>query len=385
MLRAYLPPFIIAAIIAGGLTYYIKSLAEKFKLVDQPSPRKIHPKPTPRLGGLAIALAFLIVLIGYTLASHRLEFSGFKTFFLDKRLIGVVSGLIILIVVGILDDIRGVKAWKKLFWHIAAACCVIAFGVTISYIRLPFGLHLNLANISLPFTLFSTTYHLVLWGDLVAVFWIVLLINTLNFLDGLDGLASGVSVITSGVIFFLALSLGQDANALLAVLIGGVALGFLPWNFNPARIFMGDTGSMTLGYLLGVLSIISGGKLATAFLVLGIPLLDVGWVILRRIFTGRSPCQADKRHLHHRLLTAGLTQRQAVIVLYFIAATFGIVAVLAGTREKIQAVIALLVLMLFLAITLVILEYRKKRLNPPKADRPVAEGDQGREQDEGIL
>jgi len=369
MLRAYLPPFIIAALISGGLTYYIKTIALKFKLVDQPAPRKIHTKPIPRLGGLAIVIAFLLLLIGYTLASHRLEFSGFKILFLDKRLVGVILGLIILMVVGVLDDIRGVKAWKKLFWHIIAAGCVIAFGVTISFLRLPFGLHVDLTNISLPFTIFGSTFHLVLWGDLVAIFWIVLLINTLNFLDGLDGLASGVSVITSAVIFFLALSLSQDSNALLAILIGGVALGFLPWNFNPAKIFMGDTGSMTLGFLLGVLSIISGGKLATAFLVLGIPLLDVGWVILRRLFSRRSPFQADTKHLHHRLLTAGLSQRQAVIILYFIAAAFGVVAVLAGTKEKIQATLVLLGLMVVFAIALVILEYRKRR----------------REQDERIL
>jgi len=361
MFRAYLPPFIIAALISGGLTYYIKTLAEKFKIVDQPSPRKIHPKPTPRLGGLAIVAAFLIVLIGYTLASHRLEFSGLHLWFLDKRLVGVILGLIVLMIIGILDDIRGMKPWSKLFWHIIAAGTVVAFGMTISYLRLPFGLHLDLTNLSIPFTLFNTTYTIVLWGDLVAIFWIVLLINTLNFLDGLDGLASGIAVITGAVVFFLALSLGQDSNALLAVLIAGVAFGFLPWNFNPARIFMGDTGSMTLGYLLGVLSIISGGKLATAFLVLGIPLLDVGWVFLRRIFSGRSPFQADKRHLHHRLLTAGFTQRQAVIVLYIIATIFGIVAVLAGTSQKIQAVVALLILMIIFAIALVILEYRKKR------------------------
>jgi len=361
MLRAYLPPFIIAALICGGLTYYIKTMALKFKIVDQPEPRKIHTKPIPRLGGLAIVIGFLLLLVGYTLASHRLEFSGFKIWFIDKRLVGVIIGLIILTIVGILDDIRGIKAWKKLFWHIVAAGFVIAFGVTISYLRLPFGLHVDLTNITLPFTLFGTTYHVVLWGDLVAVFWMVLLINTLNFLDGLDGLASGISVITAAVIFFLALSLGQDSNALLAILIGGVALGFLPWNFNPAKIFLGDTGSQVLGFLLGVLSIISGGKLATAFLVLGIPLLDVGWVVLRRLFSHRSPFQADTKHLHHRLLTAGLTQRQAVIILYFIAASFGVVAVLAGTQEKIQAVIALLILMAIFAIALVILEYRRRR------------------------
>ncbi|MGA2666762.1 MAG: MraY family glycosyltransferase [Patescibacteria group bacterium] len=361
MIQNYLAPFVVAALISGGLTGYVKTLAAKLNLVDHPAPRKIHSKPVPRLGGVAIVLAFLIVLIGYALASPRLSFSPFKFWVVDKRLIGVLVGLIILLITGLIDDIKGVKAWKKLFWHIVAAAAVVAGGISISYLRLPFGSHINLTQIQFPIRLFDQTYHFVLWGDLLAVFWIVLLINTLNFLDGLDGLAAGVSVITGLVIFFLAISLGQDANALLAILIAGVAFGFLPWNFNPAKIFMGDSGSMALGFLLGVSSIISGGKLATAFLVLGIPVLDVGWVVLRRIIAGRSPFEADKGHFHHRLLTAGLSQRQAVIMLYLIASAFGVVAVIASTQEKIQAVISLVVLMLILAAILVYLGWRKKK------------------------
>ncbi len=361
MIRAYLPPFILAALITGGLTYYSKALAEKFGLLDAPAPRKVHARPTPRLGGMAIVGAFLLLLIAYTLASGRLDFSGLKIWFFDRYLFGVIIGLLIIAGVGILDDIRGVKPWKKLIWQIAASIVVVGFGVSISYIRLPFGLHVDLTGLNFAYNIFGHSFNVVFFADLVAVFWIVLLINTLNFLDGLDGLASGVSFITCAVIFFLAISLGQDANALLAILIAGVAFGFLPWNFNPAKIFMGDTGSMVLGYLLGILSIISGGKLATAFLVLGIPLLDVGWVVLRRLLTGHSPFQADSGHLHHRLLTAGLSQRQAVIFLYLIAAVFGTVAVLAGTTQKIQAILALMILMVIFALSLVILEYRKKR------------------------
>src|SRR3990167_4578918 len=322
MLRAYLPPLILAAIISGGLTYYVKILAEKFKWFDYPSPRKVHAKPVPRLGGVAIVIAFLIVLIGYTLASDRLNFSGFQILHIDKRLVGVLLGLIILLIVGIFDDIRGVKPWKKLFWHFVAAGMVVLYGLSIQYLRLPFGEHLDLTSLQIPISIFNYHYTFIVWGDLLSIFWIVLLINTFNFLDGLDGLAPGIAFITAIVIFFLSILLGQDANALLALLIAGVALGFLGWNFYPARIFLGDSGSMSLGFLIAVLSIISGGKLATAFLVLGIPVLDVGWVLLRRLFSGQSPFVADKRHLHHRLLTAGLTQKQAVIVLYLIAIIF---------------------------------------------------------------
>lgn len=361
MIRAYLPPLIIAAIIAGGLTYYVKILAERFKWFDFPSPRKVHPKPIPRLGGVAIVIAFLIVLIGYTLASERLNFSGFEIIFMDKRLVGVILGLLILLIVGIFDDIRGVKPWKKLFWHFVAAGMVVLFGLSIQYLRLPFGEHLDLTTWQIPISIFDFHYTFVVWGDLLTIFWIVLLINTFNFLDGLDGLASGISFITAMVIFFLSVLLGQDANALLAVLIAGVTLGFLGWNFYPARIFLGDSGSMSLGFLIGVLSIISGGKLATAFLVLGIPVLDVGWVVMRRLFSGQSPFVADKRHLHHRLLTAGLTQRQAVVALYLVAIIFGTVAVVASTQAKITATAILLGLMVTLAIVLIVLEWKKKR------------------------
>jgi len=218
---------------------------------------------------------------------------------------------------------------------------------------------LDLTTLKIPISLFGHGFTFVVWGDLLTMFWIVLLINTMNFLDGLDGLAAGISFVTAMVIFFLSVLLVQDATALLAILIAGVTLGFLPWNFYPAKIFLGDSGSMSLGFLLAVLAIISGGKLATAFLVLGLPVLDVGWVALRRIFEGRSPFLADKKHFHHRLLTAGMSQRQAVIFLYCISVVFGAIAVLARTKEKITAVLVLLALAGALALVLIVLEWRK--------------------------
>lgn len=362
MLKAYLPPFIIAALMSGGLTYYIKVIAQKKKIYDLPAPRKIHDKPIPRLGGVAMVSAFLILTIGYALASPRLTFVPFKIWFMDKHLLGVLIGFLVLLVVGIVDDIRGVTAWKKLFWHIVAAAMVVAFGIGTDYLRLPGGLHVNLNTWIMPINLFGSHFNFVVWGDLLTIFWIVLMINTLNFLDGLDGLAGGISLIAAVVLFFLSYSLGQFSSALLCLIFAGVVFGFLPWNFHPAKIFMGDSGSMFLGYILGVLSVISGGKLATAFLVLGIPVLDVGWVALRRIFSGHSPFQADKLHFHHRLLTTGLTQRQAVIFLYLISASFGILAVFSSTTaKKVQAVTWLLILMVILAATLVFLEWRRRR------------------------
>ena len=360
MLRLYLPAFIISALICGGLTYYVKMIAIKLKLFDLPAPRKIHPNPLPRLGGVAIVLAFLIVLLGYVFASQRLNFGGGSFFQIDKKIIGMALGLIILLVVGVIDDIRGVAPLPKLFWQITSAVVVVAFGVSISFLRLPFGEHINLTEPVFNFCLSGKCFQIEILADLLSIFWIVLLVNTFNFLDGLDGLADGIALIGVGVIFFLSVSLGQDANALLAVIIAGVALGFLPWNFNPAKIFLGDSGSMALGYLLAVLAMISGGKLATSFLVLGIPVLDVGWVVLRRVFMGRSPMLADKKHLHHRLLTAGFSQRWAVIFLYIISLIFGLVALMSTTQTKITAMIILIGLMTTLAFFLVVLELKRR-------------------------
>ncbi|AKM82114.1 TPA: undecaprenyl/decaprenyl-phosphate alpha-N-acetylglucosaminyl 1-phosphate transferase [Candidatus Berkelbacteria bacterium] len=357
----YVAPFVVAALISGGLTYSVIKVAQKFGWADFPSPRKVHTTPTPRLGGVAIVVAFLCLAIGYNLVSTRLNFGSAHIFMFDKKLFGALLGILILLVIGVVDDIRGMKPWQKLIGHFLAAAMVVAFGVSTNYIRLPGGLHVELTNLVYPITLFTHTYHFVVFGDLLTVFWIVLMINTMNFLDGLDGLASGVSLIAGIAIFFLSLSLGQPAAALLAIIFSGAVFGFLPWNFNPAKIFMGDSGSMFLGYMLGVLSVISGGKLATAFLVLGIPLLDVVWVVLRRLTHGKSPFVADRMHLHHRLLAIGFSQRQAVVILYFAAAAFGVVAVLSGTEEKIQALFWLLGIMAILIIVLLILQWRRGR------------------------
>lgn len=362
MLKAYLPPFVVAALIAGGLTYYVKIFAQKWGLFDWPAPRKVHRQPTPRLGGLALVISFLIVTVGYLLASKRLTFGGAKFWFFDERLTGVFIGLAILTIVGIIDDVRGMAAWKKLIWQIMAAWAVVAFGITITYLRLPGGWHWELAHWVVPFSLAGWQFNFIVWGDLLTIFWIVLMINTLNFLDGLDGLAGGVALISALVISALSFFLGQYAGALLSLIFAGAVFGFLPWNFQPAKIFMGDSGSMFLGYMLGVLSVISGGKLATAFLVLGIPVLDVGWVALRRIFAGQSPFLSDKLHLHHRLLTFGLSQRQAVIFLYLVSAIFGILAVFAATTDKkFQLISYLIVFMIMLAAALIFWQWRRQR------------------------
>ncbi len=180
------------------------------------------------------------------------------------------------------------------------------------------------------------------------VVWVVFMINVLNWLDGLDGLVGGVSLIATVVLYLLAIKpeVNQLSMSVLAIILAGALVGFLPFNFFPAKIFLGDSGSQVLGFLLAVFAIISGGKLATAFLVLGVPILDVIWVIARRMLSRQPVYKADSFHLHHRLIRAGLTQKQTVVVFYTISAAFGIIALQTQSIGKLVAALVLIGIMI---------------------------------------
>ncbi len=363
----YIWLFLAAGILSFIFTLIVKKWATKWKIYDWPAPRKVHGRPTPRLGGLAFfASFFILILIFLIWRPELIRFSDWLWFsgFIDKRLFGVLLGAVILIVVGVIDDIKGLSPLTKLSWQIIAALIVIASGVGIEVIRNPFGgplIHLDQWQI--PFQLWGQTYHFVVLGDLFVLIWIVAMINVLNFLDGLDGLAAGVSFIAFLTLFSLSLApdVGQIHIALVCIILAGALIGFLPQNFYPAKIFMGDSGSMFLGYMIAVLAVVSGGKVATSLLVLGFPILDGLWVIGRRFLAKRSPFLADKKHLHHRFLAVGLNQRQAVLAIWFLTAVFGIVALLSETREKFIALMCLLGLMVVLAVILVVVEWKKEQ------------------------
>ena len=208
-----------------------------------------------------------------------------------------------------------------------AGALLAASTVLVPYLSNPFGAPIQLG----------------VWTYAFVIFWIVGLINVINFLDGLDGLAGGISLIATTVLYLLAIKpeIAQSSMSVLAIILIGALAGFLPFNFSPAKIFLGDSGSQVLGFLLAVFAIISGAKLATAFLVLGVPILDVAWVIARRILEHKPVYQADRYHLHHRLLRAGLSQKQAVLLLYTVSAAFGIVALQTHTYGKFIAVLVL--------------------------------------------
>ena len=361
----YLFIFIIAIIVSYFLTKWVRRFAIEKKIYDLPAPRKIHHKPIARLGGAAIFLTFIILIALVFIYNKNLISFSKKEFFgpIDIKFFGVFLGSLVLFIVGIFDDVKSLKPEVKFVWQLIAAMVLIVFGVTLDYIRNPFGGFIFLNHLNIPIAIFGHPFQLVFWSSIFIIFWVVLMINVVNWLDGLDGLAAGVCFIAFVILFFLSLrpEINQASLAILCVIFAGALIGFLTNNFYPAKIFMGDSGSMILGYYLAVFSILSGAKVATAFLVLGIPILDAVWVISRRILRGQSPWIADQKHLHHRLLSVGFSQRQAVLVIYGISLIFGLSALfLDSTRDKFTIIIGLLIFMIIVAGVLVYFERRKE-------------------------
>ncbi len=300
-----LATFLTAFVVANLLTPLTIRLATRWGFLDQPAPRRVHCTPTPRHGGLPLAIAFLAALT-VTLPFPRTDSQELT------RLAGLAIGLSIIALVGAYDDARELKPLPQFVAQFLAAGIAIASGVLIKEVNAPFGLLSNLPTwFAVPFTLF----------------WIVGMMNTINWLDGLDGVAAGVTLIASGVLFLHTFRLGQLSLALLPLALAGAVLAFLLFNFPPAKIFLGS-GAPLLGFTLAVLSVIGGTKAGTALLVLAIPILDVAWQILNRARTGHSPFAADRGHLHHRLYDAGVSNRTIVALYYALSVIFGALALI---------------------------------------------------------
>lgn len=354
----YFLPFLGALVFSLALTGFAKSIGEKFGFVSTPRARDVHKKPVPRIGGVAIFLSYILVsLFLYLFVYEKTLLSSDFT----HHLIGIWLGGLLISGTMLLDDIIGLRAYKKLGIQIAVALVVIASGIGIDSLSNPFGPTLNLNSVYIPlFTYGGIVYHFSLWSDLLTMVWLVGMMNVINFVDGVDGLAGGISAIAALTIFQLSLLIGQPNTAMVAVILAGSVLGFLVWNFPPAKIFMGDCGSMFLGFMLGVLPLISGGKLATVFLVLGFPIVDGILVAVGRIARGKNPLTTpDKTHLHHRLLGAGFSQRQAILLIYILAIAFGWVALRASSLGKIVASLILCALIAIFILTLTYLRTRK--------------------------
>ncbi len=327
---------VFAFVLAFVLTYLVKAFCYKVGWLDKPAARRVHTKAVPRLGGVAMFLAFAIVsLLFYTpgpnLNAHANELTIYWL---------LIAGGALMVLVHAYDDILGLGPWPKLLAQTIAVIIILGpwidgtfHGILLFTLNNPFGV--EHFNPNLPWFREPTLFLVVQNSDialaaipaiLLTWFWTVGMMNTVNWIDGMDGLATGVVGITALFITLISFILHQYSIAVLSAIFTGAVFGFLPHNWNPAKIFMGDTGSMFLGLALAVLSIMGGAKLALALMVLGIPILDVAVVILNRIRRGQSPVHYDKTHLHHRLMATGLSVKQICYLFYGVAIIFGLLA-----------------------------------------------------------
>ena len=329
-------PFIIALAATTVLTFFTIPLVKKWKILDDPKlhkhPAIIHTKPVPRGGGIPLYLGVLIASIFFISFGQTI----FAIFFAGLLVLGV----------GLLDDklnsqSKDVSPYTRTLVQILAAIIVVASGVTIPFITNPFGqgvFHLDSIKFTLSFL--HITFHL---SDIISVIWLVWVMNMLNWSKGVDGQMPGIVAISAIVIGILSLKLnpagqGQLVDAQLSFIIAGAAIGFLFFNFYPAKIFPGF-GATSLYLLLGVASILTSAKLATAILVMGVPLVDSVFTIMRRVFSKKSPFHGDKKHLHHILLKLGYSQRQIALFYWIISGILGMISFLLESRSKVFAIL----------------------------------------------
>lgn len=328
----YFYSFFSSFILSIVITPLIILIARKFQVIDIPKePRKLHQKPTPLLGGLAIFLSFTITLLIFLYFGYVMD----KTIHFQS-IIAIIVGGLVLQVGGIIDDTYNIKPLRQIVFPIIASFVIIFFGIQISFVTNPFG---------------GVMHIIPLAGIVLTFLWLMGMMYTMKFLDGLDGLATGEAIIASIIIFIVSLfwDVKQSGTSLLSLMVAGSALGLLVYNFYPAKIFLGEGGSVFLGFILGVLSIISGSKVATAILIMGLPIIDTLWVIIKRIQEKKSPFVGDRKHFHFKLLERGMNQRQAVFFIYAITTMFGILSLFLGTNGKIFS-IAILIILSFVLI-----------------------------------
>lgn len=346
---AWVLSFTVTLLITPVIIWWAKSR----KILDYPSSkRKIHMKPMPLLGGLAVFLGVNSILALYFFFSSAFEMGNL----LPKHLLGVLIGSVILMVGGYLDDKKNLKPLQQILFPFAAISVVIISGIGINSMTNIIGDGVwQLDTIKTTLLWYDgLPYRITLFADIFTFVWMFGMIYTTKLLDGLDGLVSGIGVIGGLFIFITAVTNDpvQGDVALLAILFIGSLFSFLLFNFNPASIFLGEGGSTYVGFMLGVLSIISGSKVAVTLLLMGIPVLDVSWTIVRRLWEGKNPFRAaDRKHLHHRLLDAGMSVRQAVLFLYALALIFGIAILVLQPMAFGVLIVGIIVLLAFILVT----------------------------------
>ena len=329
---------IVAFLISFSATPTVIALAHRIKAIDVPKDaRRVHKKPIPLIGGLAIFYGFIISVMCFAV--------------IDYETMGILIGSVIMVTVGVIDDMRDLNAKVKLIFQIIAALVVVYFGVDMEYVANPFSRWFGAPYINLG-----------MWSIPLTVIWIVGVTNAVNLIDGLDGLAVGVSSIASVTLLSLTIVSKNLNVAIIAAALAGAGFGFLPYNFNPAKIFMGDTGSTFLGFVLacilvqGIMKMYALISIAVPVLILGLPIFDTLFAIIRRALTGKPIMSPDRGHLHHRLLDMGFSQRQTVMILYTLTSILCLTAVVMSLKDALRGLILVCAVLGILLVSLAVME-----------------------------
>lgn len=338
----------------------------KHNIVDIPKDsRRIHSKPMPRIGGLAIVISMVVGFLIYFLFTKNIE-----SIALGKKFLGYAIGAFFIFLMGFIDDVYGLRARYKFWFQLAAAIVVFAFGIRVSGFKIPF--------------IQEETIALSTWLDFIlTTVWIICITCALNLIDGLDGLSAGIASIAgiSLLIIFLATSASLEAIIITAVFVGAL-LGFLPFNFNPAKTFMGDVGSNFLGFTLSVVSMLGFAKgytiiaILAPILALGVPIFDTLFAMIRRILKGQPPLKPDGAHIHHRLIKMGFTQRQAVLLLYTLSTILCMVAVLIISADFWKIFLLILAFICFVLLEFISMVKEKKDRENPEINKNFSTGEE---------
>jgi len=353
MMYKYVILFIASALSAFLITPLVKRIAHMAGAVDIPKDeRRVHKKPILRMGGLAIYIPFVIITL-FILGN-------------DRHVIGIIIGGTLIAAMGAVDDIRPLKPVTKLIVQIIAAIILILFGISVKSITMPFLQDNASASVTTGILCIPIT-----------IIWVVGITNAINLIDGLDGLACGISMISSLALMYVAYLCGRETPLLLNVILSGACLGFLPYNFNPASIFMGDTGSQFLGFTLAAVSMLGAIKSTTAVVVavpilaIGIPIYDTLFAMLRRKLNNKPMMEADRGHMHHRLLDMGLSQKQVVLIMYAVSILLGMASIAAiklTSRRSYELLIFVCAFVIAIAIEFGVFS-QKDNANADKEDR----------------
>ena len=336
VIPALVAGFVLAFIVSLGLTPLVRKFARRRGMVDRPEARRVNTRTVARGGGVAIAVGFISV----SLLMLGINF-GLGLKFVEQtkgvgpaQLAALLGGGALAAGIGLLDDVYQLRARYQFVGQFVLAGVAVALGVSVTIVNLPFAangtLHIDVGIIAAAIT----------------VIWIVGMVNSINFIDGLDGLSTGIALIAAVTLGTISLGIApiEPLIALLCFILAGALAGFLRWNFHPASIFSGTSGVMVVGYSLAILSILGAGKVAVAALVLGVPIMDTFWIVIRRVASGRSPFAADRNHIHHRLLDLGLSHRGTVLLIYVVCILLAVLSLVLSGTNQMYAFLGLVVL-----------------------------------------